>query len=661
MSDQFNWQFDKDRDDLFSHAARNSRRGSPFWFWLFALLALISIVASWAIYKQRAEKETVNLIEEIQDVLDLQHQALSAGDGDLFFSLHAGDPQWFSAHLLPQNQVINRAGLSATNAEEHGENIWVNATWEDEGKVRQRILFFESRAGHMRQVPTDPTYWGNLLLNEYEWGTLKYHAVDDLWADSIANSIANDIEEVCQVSCLEDRLPLTIVIRDDYQETAEPGYIHIPSPRLQGLDLDGRPSSLFWQNLDRRISSTLSPATIRIAVPPVQLRGAHQWLVNYSELANHFMAAHPDISLELVELEALPEDLSTLASEFDGVAITPTEAMLALGLVRNLDDYIESDPEFDQADFYDQIWQGAVWQERTWFMPQAAEMSILYYDRQAYDNADYPDPSSRWTWEEMAQDISTIVGDQPQESDLAWGFLDVGLDTLYSYAYNWNNQCTEEAAVLCQAPLSEQNVAAAFDWYSGMANQPGQMPDLVHRLSDSFSPTQMASLETTLRDDPRMLMLNFQGSQRKAAIWVDAPLSYEFNLLLAPVGVVSFPGSDRFDGISPLWLQGGFISQNSDHPLAVWEWLKFLSYQSPTARFIPARPSVAAESGYWTYLPRPLGDVMRTAFPFARPVAIGEQNMITWEQVTAVVSGASSAAEAAQDQPALHWFGYDQE
>ena len=657
MGDQFNWQFDESPDERPSQDGYGRSRANATAFWIIAALVTIGVIAGWAAYKRQADKSSANLIGSIQDNLDLQHQALTAGDGDLFYTLYADDPYWFSAQLLPENQTINRAGLTVTNAEEHGEYIWVNATWEYEGQILQRILFFEPRAGRLRQVPTDSTYWGERLLHEYEWGTLKYYAVDDAWANSIGNHIANSIDAVCRSSCLADRLPLTVVVRDDYRETAEPGHIYIPSPRLLGLDPDGRPSANFWRNLDLSITSYLSPATIRFAVPPHQLFGANQWLVNYTLLAGEFMAANPQISLELVVLDEIPEDLSTLAKEFDGAAVPPSEQMLASGLVRDLDDYTASDPDFDQADFYDQIWQGAVWQERSWFMPQAAEMRILYFDREAYGKAGYPYPSSRWTWDEMAQDVSTIVADQPQTGELSWGFLDVGLDALYSYAYNWNNQCEEDAAVFCQTPLHDQNVAAALDWYSQMTGQQGQMPDLVHQLPESFSPTQMASLETMLADDPHTLLLNFQGSHRKAAVWVDTPTNYEFNLLLSPVGVVSFPGTDRFDGISPLWLRGSFISRESDYPLAVWEWLKFLSYQPPAPRFIPARPSVAAESGYWKYLPRPLGNVMRTAFPFARPVTASEQNMITWQQVADVVSGELTAAQAAQDRESIRWFG----
>lgn len=374
------------------------------------------------------------------------------------------------------------------------------------------------------------------------------------------------------------------------------------------------------------------------------------------------MALNPGITIELVELEALPENLSTLALEFDGAAVPPTEAMLAAGQVHDLTDFISSDPDFDKADFYEQIWQGTLWRDRNWFMPVAAEMLNLYYDTTYYRLAGHAEPSSRWTWDEMVQDVSSIVDDQPELNELVWGFLDVGLDSLFSYAYNWNNQCSETATVYCQTPLSTDNVAAALEWYKQLAGQPGQMPDLSGELSDVFSATEMSALETVLGEERQtLLLLNFQGSRRKAAIWVDSPVNYEFNLLLSPVGVVPFPGSDRFDGITPLWLRGGFISQQSERPLAVWQWLKFLSYQSPAPRFIPARPSVAAEMAYWTVLPRPLSDVMRTAFPFARPVTMEELGMLRWDQVMAVVSGELSAEEAAQDQPAIHWFGYDRE
>ncbi len=658
MGNQFNWQIEEEPEESAAETARARWAAGSILFWMIAIVATVSLLGGWAAARWEKQKNSEELIGTTQKLLDLGQQAMINGDGELFFSLQDDDPDWFVAQLLPENQAANRNGLKVTNAEQHGNSIWANATWEEQGNEYQRILFFQWLGGQLRQVSSDPVYWGNRLQEEHDWGRLEYPAIDDPWTASIHTYVQNKVSEVCAEGCAANRLPFTLEVRGDYRETAEPGRITIPSPRLLGLDSDGKPSARFWQELYQRIRTYLTPATIRFAVPPPRSHDG-QTLINYTNLTEQFMASHPEISVELVYLDSLPEDLSTLALDFDGAAIPPSEAMLTAGLVHDLHDYINSDPDFDRADFYEQIWQGTVWRGRTWFMPQAAEMRILYYDREAYDKAGHSDPSSRWTWEEMAKDVSTIVSDQPQQGDLAWGFLDVGLDALYSYAYNWNNQCTEEATIFCQTPLQDQNVAAALDWYSQMAGQPGQMPDLVHQLPELFSPAQMSFLETMLTDDPQLLLLNFQGSRRKAAIWVDLPVNYEFNLLLSPVGVVSFPGSDRFDGITPLWLKGSFISQTSERPLAVWQWLKFLTYQSPTPRYIPARPSVAAETGYWVLLPRPLGDVMRTAFPFARPVTIAEQAFLTWAQVTAVISGASSPQEAAQNRTKVHWFAPD--
>jgi ABC-type glycerol-3-phosphate transport system substrate-binding protein len=659
MGDQFNWKIEEEAEEPSAQTTQFRWTVGSILFWTIAIVATVSLLAGWFITRRESQKGTAELVEATQELLDLGQQAMAVGDGESFFSLQDKDADWFVAQLLPENQVANRNGLQVTNAEQQGIYIWANATWEEQGNEYQRILFFQWRGGQLRQVPSDPLYWGNRLQAEYEWGRLEYPAIDDPWTASMQTFVQNTVTDVCAEACLADRLPFTLEVRSDFRKTAEPGHINIPSPRLLGLDSEGKPSSRFWQELSQRIHAYLTPATIRFAVPPLQ---DNKSLLRYSKLAEQFMALNPGITIELVELEALPENLSTLALEFDGAAVPPTEAMLAAGQVHDLTDFISSDPDFDKADFYEQIWQGTLWRDRNWFMPVAAEMLNLYYDTTYYRLAGHAEPSSRWTWDEMVQDVSSIVDDQPELNELVWGFLDVGLDSLFSYAYNWNNQCSETATVYCQTPLSTDNVAAALEWYKQLAGQPGQMPDLSGELSDVFSATEMSALETVLGEERQtLLLLNFQGSRRKAAIWVDSPVNYEFNLLLSPVGVVPFPGSDRFDGITPLWLRGGFISQQSERPLAVWQWLKFLSYQSPAPRFIPARPSVAAEMAYWTVLPRPLSDVMRTAFPFARPVTMEELGMLRWDQVMAVVSGELSAEEAAQDQPAIHWFGYDRE
>jgi hypothetical protein len=145
---------------------------------------------------------------------------------------------------------------------------------------------------------------------------------------------------------------------------------------------------------------------------------------------------------------------------------------------------------------------------------------------------------------------------------------------------------------------------------------------------------------------------------RKVVVWVEEPVLYELHMLRQPLGVVPFPGSERFDGVTPLWVQGNFISQKSQQPLATWQWLSFLSRHAlqRQKRYIPARPSVASETGYWSLLPRPVGEAMRAAFPFARAVRLDEQRLFDWELLRRLLAGEISPAEAAQTGQPLSWF-----
>lgn len=642
MSKQFDWHIaEGDNQPEQPDYSSKPPHGRHRLFWLITLLVPLLIFGGWGLAKYQLDRTQTRLRDQVQTVLDLERAALLAGDGDLFFALQADDPAWFAARLHPMAQARLRTGLRVTNVQAVGDYRWANVTWAEGDTVYQQVMFFKqagepsSAAGLLQHTPTAPDYWGRTFRMEAEWGQLAYPELDEPWAEEIAAFIGQAIGEICPIGCMDGRLPLTVVITPDQTETAVPHHLHIPSPRLLALNTDGRPADLFWQELHHRLENALTPATIRFAVPPQA-----EQLADYEAAAQAFMAANPHITVEIVALDsANPAPADLLA--YDGAAFPLTESLLASGGVADLTDYVQTDPAFAQGDFYEQIWQGSWWHGRMWFVPHSGAMNVLYYDKAAYQAAEYPEPSPRWTWTELAQDM-IIIANPYSQNQPPWGFLDAGNDTLFSYAFNWENDCTKPATVQCDWPLTGTAVAAALTWYQQMAGQPGQMPNL---------------LELPAREQENLL-LNWQSARRRAAIWVDSPTNYEFRLLLAPLGVVSFPGSNRFDGITPLRVSGHFISQQAENPHAVWEWLKFLSFQPPrpALRQVPARPSVAEASRFWQILPRELGNSMRIAFPFARPVRLVEQRYFTEAQVTAVLSGTATPAEAAQMVPPLRWF-----
>ncbi len=638
----FEWQIEEESGSK-PPPEKYDHNGRSWGKWVVLALLLLLGAAGWSVSQNQVSQREADIVEQVQDTLDFQRDAYLRGDGELLFSSQTASPAWISAQLQPGNHTFYDGNPTATKAEQYNNDVWVNVQWQENEILYQRILFFRLENGGLRQAATMPSYWGVPKVHDTAFGQVIMYEVDELWLEEITTFTQDLVQKLCPDSCDGRSQNLSLVLSDGYEVTAVPDEIIMPSPRLMALTADGDPAQRFWDLLEARIREQLAPAVILFGVPPQALQ-----LVDYETAALQFMEQHSNIKIKFVLLDSntiTPGQLAVI----DGAAITPSAELLASGAIFDLTDFVVTDPDFDSHDFYEQIWQGAYWKNRIWFLPQAGAMRILFYDKFAYGEAQIKEPSLRWTWEELAHDM-TAVSDPDSPQLYKWGFMDVSNDVLFSYAYNWKNDCTEEATVRCERPLTDSAVAATLYWYSEMAGQPGQMPNLLAAGTD-FKLDDLWSRNYVLD--------NWQSARRRAVVWVDEPTDFEFRYLLNPLGVVPFPGSDRFDGITPLHVQGHVISQSSERPLAMWQWLKFLSYQPlrPKTRFVPARPSVAESSRYWQILPRELGNAMRTAFPFARPIMMDEAHYFSEEQLEAVLSGRVSPETAVHINSRLSWFG----
>ncbi len=635
MSVKLNWEIDEDEKE----PREVKERQLPF----SSIIAMITVIVLglvafgiWQVGQKEAAETEEDLRQQVQAALDRERQALLDNDGELFLTYYDIEPDTLSALLQPDNIAILRANPTVSRVEQHGNDIYTNIEWSQAGETWQRITFYQLQNGQLVHVPKVPVYWGQVIHTHHDWGDLFIHEQDQEWTNDIVEFVAAEIRDICQVQksprCNGREEHLSITLAADYAPSAAENQIRTPSPRLLALDESGQPGQPFWDKLRLALADNLSPITVQFAAPQEQVPV-------YRVIANAFTAENPNITIEIVPIDEELEDPLAWAIEtgVDGAALTPDERALAGGWIYDLTDFAETDSSFDQADFYEQIWRGAFWQERMWFMPERASLQLLYYDKITYREAEIPEPSLRWTWGEMAQDLSVLRLPEPRPIGSSWGFLDVTTDALYSYAYNWENNCTQDSGVQCYQPLQDNQIAAALEWYLGMLNQPEMMPNLT-----ILSPSER-----------QRMMVNW-----RSVVWAESPVRYEFRLLIDPIGVVPFPGSDRFDGITPLTVTGSFINSSSQHPRATWEWLKHLSYQNLNRqlRLVPARPSVAAQSAYWIILPQPLSNAMRTAFPFARPITIDEQALFNWEQLTAVASGELTPQEAVHIQPRIPWF-----
>jgi ABC-type glycerol-3-phosphate transport system substrate-binding protein len=606
---------------------------------LAVLLVAVLGLALWQTYRQQRESREAELKSQLQTILDLEHQAFLDGDGERLLANLTHDAGWRSAQLLPINQQAHRAGQTVTDITESGQEIWASVTWQAEAGAVQRVVFFERQGEVLLHAPGSALYWGGIHRTQLAWGELIYHEADQPFADAIGRHVAEILAEACPAACPAIQQGLSVRLASDYQPGLESHQVRLPSPRLIGLNGQGQPAAIFWEQLRRTVVAAVTLPVIRFVVP-------EELLSDYQSLAIEFMGQHPAVTVEIVSLAALPPDPRDWPSDIDGAAVTPTTEMLAAGLVLDLTAYAKQDAQFDPADFYDQIWQGAWWQERMWFVPQAASMKLLFYDRGAYRQAGLAEPSLRWTWDEMTADLGRLATALPG-SEQEWAFLDPGPDILFAYVFDQAGRCPGPAGSgPCSGPPQPAAIAAALTWYQALAKQPAGMPNL----------TEISSAE-------RLFQVINLVAPRKVAVWVEEPVLYELHMLRQPLGVVAFPGSERFDGVTPLWVQGNFISQYSRQPLVTWEWLNFLSHHAlqRQKRYIPARPSVAADTGYWSLLPRPVGEAMRAAFPFARAVRLEEQQLFGWELLRLLLAGEISPNAAAQTGRPVRWFQSGQE
>lgn len=617
--------------------------------WLLGILfvSALLILGSWLLNLRRQEIVEAALIQETQALLDLERSAFLAGDGELFFTLHASDTGWRAAQLSPDNLAIIRSGQTVTTAEQQGNLLWAEANWLEGTERYHRLLFFQYEGPQLQRAPAGGPYWGPRRNSAQPWGTLSLTRADSAFETVISSFITAELDrrgQLCSSTCP----PLTVTIAPDLAPTALQNHIRIPSPRLVGLTETGEPSPHYWELVAERLGAPLSRTTITFAVPLYQLQF-------YESIAAEFHQRQRQVQVELITLDKLPTEPLALLAQVDGAATTPhnslnilepsftlTADLLAAGAVVDLTDLAFSDPSFAPGDFYEQIWQGGLWQERLWLVPQGAYLPVIFYDKAAYELTERPFPSMGWTWAEMLAEISYLS--QAQPAWVRWGLADQRADLLYAYAYAQTPDC---GAPACASQLTPAARAAALDWYLslliGPNGQAGSGP--LHH------PRGINDLERL------SAALTVVSTRRQAAFWVEDPSRFEYHLLLNSLGVLPFPASDEFNSSTPLWIQGSVMSSASTQPMATWEWLRFLSFRQVNAsdRLIPARPSVANQTNFWTSLPRDVDNAMRTAFPFARPIPFTEQKRFAWAQIDALVDGSLTVAEASSPET-LRWF-----
>ena len=129
---------------------------------------------------------------------------------------------------------------------------------------------------------------------------------------------------------------------------------------------------------------------------------------SHKRVADAFMAAHPDIKIEIwnqpwgdyfTKIQALwaSGDIATIP---DVAFLWPTPKYAAQGVLENLDSYIETSG-YNLEDYWPGLLESAKYQGSVYGFPRDIEVNVLYYNKDIFDEAGVEYPTENWTWDDL--------------------------------------------------------------------------------------------------------------------------------------------------------------------------------------------------------------------------------------------------------------------
>ncbi len=338
-------------------------------------------------------------------------------------------------------------------------------------------------------------------------------------------------------------------------------------------------------------SAVFETSTITFAAPEYQRQG-------YEAAIQAFNEQYPSIRVQFITLDEILGDQASnpnmrqLASVADTIVLNRPFSVEATSFFLDIESFIATDNSFNIADFWPGLIAGCQTGERLAALPITVSPNLLLFDKAVFDKVGLPQPEPGWTWTDFQNAVQSLT-QVDEEQVLQYGFVDHGrpLALLGPLVDN----------VMAANNLDTGAMANALNWYVTLVRE-GSIPTF-----DSVQTAFVAS-ETLVNG-------------RQAALWMSTLLevNQKRDLFGNDLGIAPYPIATDATKTTPAFPTCAAISAGTAYPQAAWTWLNFLTRYSVsgTDRSIPARPSVAAASGYWDNLAEETAVTLRYALEHA--------------------------------------------
>ncbi len=386
----------------------------------------------------------------------------------------------------------------------------------------------------------------------------------------------------------------------------------------------------------------------------------------YTPIIEAFNAENPSIEVQIVLLDDIfgiggshSPDIATLMSKVVRIAdtaapfIPPRPEDIEHGYVQDLKPLMEADPSFDRNDYYPGAFttigdEGGIYQ-----LPHTLPVPVLMYNKELWAASGLPKPDPHWTWNDLASSAEQIAQKRGETIE-TYGLMADGSGT---------------------TPIMFELQSAGIDIY-GTSIEEIQFDDpsfaaaleRVQNLADSgaiyVTPSESGVARFVSGDTSELIQNGQVGIWRPSMFSMGADAEEPaFEIGTLPMPTVGGEIPPMLTGTP----SGYVMSGGTEHPQEAWRWLAFLSRQdvqpntaglgqSTLITQIPARKSLAEESGYWSELDEETADVVRQLLERetpSLPVGLSNDINVVFELLNkalgAVVNGNQDVDQALQE------------
>jgi multiple sugar transport system substrate-binding protein len=310
----------------------------------------------------------------------------------------------------------------------------------------------------------------------------------------------------------------------------------------------------------------------------------------YRALAEDFHEIHPDINVDIrpftfsgssgiVGIEQMAAEADCF--RFHTGSITPGEAQVLL----SLDPLLNATAGFFRDDYYPGLWQMCEQGGQLWCLPYDGRVGVVRYNKALFDAAGVPYPEAGWTLDDLV--AKALALSQGERADQQYGFSgytneEMALDVVLRLR---GGALWDTAAFPPRPQFDDLAVVDAVRWYANLAGGDGIRP-VVHL---------NLPVDQWLKETQPAIYLVEGG---KVAMWTQyADTDPYLQTVVPSMGMVPFPqykGRSTFAAL----VEAHYISAQTEHPQACWDWLTFLSDQVAAVTGAPVRRSLAESAAF---------------------------------------------------------------